>query len=511
MTLFRIEMFETNGLTSMVYGLLDSNVGVATGVVGFPVTGLIDKLRPIWRAAINEKVGLDVALGASATGTRSAFISKHVGLNVASDSLITAATHGIGAGLIVVAGDDPGAHRSQNEQDSRYYGKMAEIPVIEPHGVQHMYDAIKEAYSVSEHLSVPVIVRITDRLLKMDGMLERSAAEPRPSVRSKKDIWELTLLGRHQYFHKYTYPEMVKFAETTVLNEESGTGALGIISTGYASVLVDETISDWGGIAHLKLGVANPLCERRIAMFLEEHQRVIFVEEGAPVIEEAVRGKVLGKYSGHLPHTGGLAHIDIERALHYIEADYISAKQDVETLESRGNRAHVCDNCPFLPFYRALDNLDVIVAGDMGCVIKTANPPLRLVDVAYSLGSAIGVATGFEQGGVAVLGDYAFLHGGIEALLSAILFKQSVKVVVLENKVSAITGGQPTPEVSDLISALCRNYGVFHKVVDAQHCSEAGFKNLLRMVSEITGVTVVVIKGTCQKYGGASRQDRRGS
>lgn len=493
-------MFETDGLTATVYALLDSSVGVATGVVGFPVTGLIDQLKPIWRAAINEKVGLDVALGASATGTRSAFISKHVGLNVASDSLITAATHGIGAGLLVLAGDDPGARLSQNEQDSRYYGKMAEIPVIEPHGIQNMYDAIREAYSVSEQLSVPIVVRITDHLLKMDGTVERSAAEPCPSVRSKKEIWELTLLGRHQYFHKYTYPEMVRFAETTALNKESGTGALGIISTGYASALVEETISDWGDIAHLKLGVANPLCERRIAMFLGERERAIVVEEGAPVVEEAIRGKVLGKYSGHLPRTGALTHKDIERALRFIEADYVAAKQDVETLESRGYAAHVCDDCPFLPFYRALGSLDTIVAGDMGCVIKTANPPLGLVDVAYSLGSAIGVATGFEQGGFAVLGDHAFLHGGIEALLSAILFKQSVKVVVLENKISAITGGQPTPEVSDLISTVCRNYGIFYRAVDAQQCSEAGFKNLLRMVSEITGIAVVVIKGTCQKH-----------
>ncbi|MDD1720502.1 MAG: thiamine pyrophosphate-dependent enzyme [Euryarchaeota archaeon] len=501
-------MFETDGLTAIVYGLLDAGVGVATGVVGFPVTDMINRLRPIWRAAINEKVGLDIALGATATGTRSAFISKHVGLNVASDSLITAATQGIGAGLIIIAGDDPGAQASQNEQDSRYYGKMAEIPVLEPNGVQNMYDSIIEGFKVSEQQSVPVIARVTSRLLKMGGALERSSVERVSGVRFQKDNWKLTFLGRHQYHLKNTYPQLMKFAETTTLNEGHGAGAVGIISAGYASVLVEETIDEADNIAHLKLGLTNPLCERRIATFLEEHQKVIVIEEGAPIIEEAIRGKVLGKFSGHVPRTGALQHEDVERALNYVEADFIGAKPDVETLESRGHAASICQDCPFLPFYYALEKFETMVAGDLGCVIKTANSPLELLDVAYSLGSAIGVATGFEQEGVAVLGDYAFLHGGIEALLSAILFRQSVKVFVLENRVSAITGGQPTPEASDLISALCRNYGVLYKEVDAQSCTEAALSDLLRMVNSTTGIIVVVIKGICKKYA-ACREDRQ--
>lgn len=273
-------------------------------------------------------------------------------------------------------------------------------------------------------------------------------------------------------------------------------------------VAVEETIDEKDNITHLKLGLTNPLCERRIATFLEDHQKVIVIEEGAPIIEEAIRGKVLGKFSGHVPRTGALQHEDVERALSYVEADFIGAKLDVETLESRGHAASICQDCPFLPFYHALEKLETTVAGDLGCVIKTANSPLELLDVAYSLGSAIGVATGFEQGGVAVLGDYAFLHGGIEALLSAILFRQSVKVFVLENRVSAITGGQPTPEASDLISALCRNYGVLYKEVDAQSCTEAALNDLLRMVNSTTGIIVVMIKGVCQKYA-TCREDRQ--
>ncbi len=494
-------MFETDGLTALIYGLFDAGVGVATGVVGYPVTDIISKLKPIWKHAINEKVGLDIALGAAATGTRSTFISKHVGLNVASDSLITAATQGIGAGVVLIAGDDPGARASQNEQDSRYYGRIAEIPVLEPHGVQNAYDSIVEGCRVSEQLSIPIIIRITERVLKIGGTLERLPIEPVPSTRIQKDTWELTFLGKHQHFLRAVYPQLEKFAETTTLNEELGTGSVGIISSGYASVLVEESIDELDNVAHLKLGVIAPLCERRIATFLEEHNKVVVVEEGAPVVEEAIRGKVLGKLSGHIPRVGALTHNDIERALNYIEADFIATKLHAETLESRGYAASVCQDCPFLPFYHALDELEAMVAGDMGCVIKTTNPPLKLLDVAYSLGSAIGVATGFENKGVAVLGDYAFLHGGIEALLSAILFKQSVKVFVLDNRVSAITGGQPTPEVSDLASAICHNYGISYKIVEIKNYREAALHNLIRTVNDTAGITVVVIKGVCAKYG----------
>jgi len=495
-------MYETNGLTAILYGILDAGAGVATGIVGFPVTSLINKLRPIWRASANEKIGLDLALGAAASGVRSVFVTKHVGLNVASDSLVTAATHRIGAGLVVIAGDDPGAKLSQNEQDSRYYGKIAEIPVIEPHGTQNAYEGVTEAFKVSEQLSVPIIVRITDRLLKKQGTVERAFLDRPLGKKIQKDVWELTHLGRHQYFLKRVYPQVLQFAETTGLNEEEGSGALGVISAGYASVLVEDALCGREDVAHLELGVTNPLCERRIAVFLKEHNRVLVVEEGAPFVEESIRGRVLGKLSGHVPRFGELTSADVERALTYFEADYITQKFAIETLQSRGYTGEICADCPFLPFYHALVRLDAMIAGDMGCTIRTANPPFKLIDVAYSLGSAIGVACGFEQGGLAVLGDCAFLHSGVEALISAIVFKHNVKAFVLENRVSAITGGQSTPAVSDLVATICRNYGVPYTIVEAQDMDDVSLQNLLRAVSNSTGTIVVVLKAACPKHCG---------
>jgi indolepyruvate ferredoxin oxidoreductase alpha subunit len=498
-------MFKTDGLNALTYGIFDAGAGVATGVVGYPVTRIIDNLKPIWIPTANEKVGFDLALGASSSGTQSVFVVKHVGLNVAADSLITSATHSVGAGLVVIVGDDPGAKLSQNEQDSRYYGKLAEIPVMEPHSASNAYNCALEAFKLSGQLSLPAIVRVTNRLLDAEGAIERVRFEPLAGRRVEKNIWDLTHLGRHQHFLKYKYPKMLEFAETTELNEENGAGAIGIISSGFASAIVDDAIDGRDDVAHLRLATVNPLSQRRIDSFLKEHDRVLVIEEGAPLIEESIRGKVLGKLTGHVPRFGELTSNDVYRALNYVEADYVTAQFSVETLQSRGYMEQICEDCPFLLFYHALSDVDSMIAGDIGCVIRTANPPLKMIDVAYSLGSAIGVASGFEHGGIAVLGDFAFLHSGMVALVSALVFKRNIKVFVLENRISAITGGQQTPVVSDLIGAICRNYGISYKIVNATDMNEELYANLLRAIQNSTGAIVVVVRASCPKYNNSSQ------
>jgi indolepyruvate ferredoxin oxidoreductase, alpha subunit len=493
-------MMKIDGLDALTYGIIDAGVGVATGVVGYPVTRIIENLKPIWISAANEKVALDSALGASASGTRSVLVTKHVGLNVAADSLVTAATEGIGAGLLVIAGDDPGAKFSQNEQDSRWYGKLAEIPVMDPHGARNAYECAVQALELSEELSVPIIVRVTNRLLRTEDAIERGAFPTSAKNRISRSIWNLTQLGMHQQLIKHKYPKMIEFAEKSDLNEEDGTGLTGIVSAGYASAVVGDALDGKQDVAHLRLGLVNPLCHRRIDTFLTKHDRVLVVEEGAPFVEESIRGKVLGKMSGHLPRFGELTPDDVSRALNYVEADYMATKFNVETLESRGYMQQICDNCPFLPFYKALSSLDIMVAGDLGCVIKTANPPLSMIDAAYSLGSAIGVASGFENGGVAIIGDFAFLHSGITALVSAVVFKRNVKIFVLENRMSAVTGGQLTPAVSDLIGAVCRNYGLNYQIVNVEDVSGASLARLLQATSRSMGTYVTVFRACCPKY-----------
>ena len=221
------------GVDAAVCALYDSEVRIITGVPGFPVTDLMDKLgglRHEW--SVNEKVALELALGSSVTGGRSAVITKHVGMNILADPLVTSATHTIGAGVVILAGDDAGVEKSQNEQDSRFYGLIAEVPVFDPSTPQALYSSIMEGFELSEKVNAPVIIRLTDRVLKSEGDIVRNSRKKSSSPFNRK-IWDLTMLGKHQRFHKISFPIMCKYAESTDLNIYEKKGGNGIISSGF--------------------------------------------------------------------------------------------------------------------------------------------------------------------------------------------------------------------------------------------------------------------------------------
>jgi indolepyruvate ferredoxin oxidoreductase alpha subunit len=320
-------------------------------VPGYPVTELAELLIAEAGAkwCLNEKVALEIALGASASGSRSMVIVKHVGMNLLSDPLITASTHRIGAGIVIIAGDDPMAVASQNEQDSRYWGLIAEVPVLDPNPT-NLHDAIFEAYRISETVSTPVIVRVTDRVLrsgcvgggeaqtlKMPEPFDRSIWEysmhgrhqlfhrgggeaqtlkmPEPFDRS---IWEYSMHGRHQLFHRDTYPLIEDLSERSQLNQYHEAGRSGdeqvcIISSGYASTVVASVIRQKGiEMSHISLSFVSPLPVKRIADFIGDRS-VLVVEETEPVIEGQFGTgtcNILGRRSGHLPY-GGLTEADI--------------------------------------------------------------------------------------------------------------------------------------------------------------------------------------------------------
>jgi len=239
-----------NGLDAVVSGIIDSSVKKVTGVPGYPITGLMDalgdKIKHEW--SINEKVALEIALGSSVCGDRSAVITKHVGMNILSDPLVTSAIHTIGAGVVIFAGDDPGVEKSQNEQDSRFYGLIAEVPVFDPKTPKNAYLCVKEAFMLSEKVKTPVIIRLTDRLLKSDGDIIRKN-EAATSRQIDKKIWNYTMLGKHQRFHQESFPHMCKYAENSKLNTYDKKGNYGIISSGFLSSLADSIIP--AGFSHL--------------------------------------------------------------------------------------------------------------------------------------------------------------------------------------------------------------------------------------------------------------------
>ncbi|MCX9014985.1 MAG: thiamine pyrophosphate-dependent enzyme [Candidatus Methanoperedens sp.] len=480
-----------NGIDAVVFALVDSNVKSVTGVPGFPITELMDaameKLRSEW--SINEKVALDMALGSSVCGQRSAVITKHVGMNVLADPLVSSTTHTIGAGVVIIAGDDPGIEKSQNEQDSRFYGLVAEVPVFDPDCPQTAYQCIIDAFVLSEKTSAPVIIRITDRMLKTIGDFTRVNASV-PTAGFDKKMWHLTMKGKHQRFHKTSYPLMCGYSENSRLNTIARRGKVGIISSGFSSHIVDFVIPD--DISHLSLAAVNPLPMELVKSFVQGHERILVVEETEPVIEKQLSG-VLGKLTGHMPY-GKTEAEDIKNALGNIGRDTVSRDIVPQTIQKRGARP-ICDNCPYLPLYNAVKETGVPVAGDVGCVILASSPPLSLIDAAYSLGGAISTASGFDRKGIALIGDFGLAHSGINGLVNAVHNRHNVVVVVLQNEVSAMTGGQPVPDLTGLVSSYIRDT----QVIDM----DGGLPDLKKLLAEKLekkGISVILARGKCPVY-----------
>ncbi len=488
------------GLDAVVCGLLDSGVKMVTGVPGFPITELMEALGdpasdPVFKYgvlrhewSVNEKVALELALGSSVCGERSAVITKHVGMNILADPLVTSATHTIGAGVVIIAGDDPGVQKSQNEQDSRFYGVIAEVPVFDPSSPQAAYKSIREAFELSEKVSAPAIIRITDRLLKSEGKFTRKKESIVPPYIDKK-IWYFTMLGKHQLFHGKSFLEMCEYAESSILNVYTKRSRLGIISSGFPSSLVDSIIPP--DYSHLSLGIVNPLPADLIERFIREHDRVLVVEETEPVIEKQLSKRVLGKLTGHM-HYGIVEVGDIQKAIGSIHKDTVMEEIIPQTIEERGARP-ICEDCPYLPLFKAIKELDVPVAGDLGCSIMTASPPLSLLDAAFSLGSSIATASGFNRKGIAIIGDFGLAHSGVAGLINAVQNKHELVVVVLQNEVAAMTGGQDVPDLTGLVSSYVRDT----EIIDPQ---DNDLKDKLLKKLKKKGISVLLARGLCPRY-----------
>ncbi len=483
------------GIDAIISGLLDSGVRKVTGVPGFPVTGLMEALkdpkygdlRHEW--SVNEKVALEIALGSSVCGERSAVITKHVGMNILSDPLVTSATHTIGAGVVIIAGDDPGIQKSQNEQDSRFYGLLAEAPVFDPSTPETAYLCIKEAFILSEKVKTPVIIRLTDRLLEKEGKITRKKSALNTALPLDKKIWQLTMRGKHERFHRESFPEMCAYAENSKLNTYTKKGDIGIISSGFPASLVDSIVPP--DFSRLSLTIVNPLPLDLINRFISGHKCVLVVEETEPVIEKQLSGEVLGKLTGHLPY--GIIEIkDIQKAMETIKKDNVARKINPETIKKRGARP-LCEDCPYLPLYKAVKEQNVPVAGDLGCSILTSSPPLSLLDAAFSLGSSIGTACGFNRKGIAIIGDFGLAHSGIQGLINAVHNGHEVVVIVLQNEVAAMTGGQAVPELTGMIKAYVRDTEIIYP-------EDKNLKNILDKKLKKKGISVLLAKASCPRF-----------
>lgn len=479
-------MEDFTGLEAVRLAVRDDGVEVITYVPGYPITELADSLGA--EIAINEKVALEIALGASATGVRSMVVVKQVGMNVLADPLVISATHTIGSGLVILVGDDLGPRGSQSEMDSRFYGPLTGLPVLDPKNPAALYDSIQEAYRLSESLRIPVIVRITQRLIS-------SRSNVHPTILSKGEgrvfdstVWDLTARGRLQRHNREVWPVAQEASEVTLLNLLKTSGEVGIIASGFPAALAGGL-----GVSLLSVGYAHPLPWRMIRSFVDDHRLVLVAEEPEPFIESQLRmsPKVIGKLTGHLPF-GPLEKSDLVKALECPERTTTSKLQPYESAAERGHKG-ICNDCPFIPLYKALKKLKVPVAGDAGCAIRATREPYSSVDVVYGLGSSIGVASGFRKKGVAVIGDFAFAHTGLEGLENAVWQKRNVLVVLLQNGVAATTGGQEAPDLTGLLEALVPTRSIRLPL------SEEEVERILVEELARTGSSAVVATGRCTK------------
>jgi len=475
-----------NGLEAARLAVRDAGVCTLTYVPGYPITELAELLEA--EISVNEKVALEIALGASATGRRSMVVVKQMGMNLLADPMVISATHTIGSGVVIIAGDDLGPRGSQAEMDSRFFGPLAELPVMDPRDCASLHGSILEAYQVSEWLRVPVIVRVTARLLAS----ESSPVRPRPSPGNGQTFvrmdWDLTAKGRHQRHHDRILAFAGEASESSPQNSLRVSGGVGIIASGYPAALAEGL-----GASLLCSAYAHPLPWNLIRRFVDGHRAILVAEEPEPFIEAmlSLHPRVKGKLTGHLPR-GRLEREDIARALENMEVDAERKPIVYESVAERGVEG-LCPDCPYIPLFCALARLDVPVAGDAGCAIRATREPYRSVDVVYGLGSSIGVASGFGKKGIAVIGDFALAHSGLQGLVNAVWQGRPVLAVILKNDAAAMTGGQKVPDLTGVLRALVPTRSVNLSMAEAE------IERVLQEELARPGVSALVAQGACRK------------
>jgi indolepyruvate ferredoxin oxidoreductase alpha subunit len=484
--------------------LSDLKVDLAIYVPGYPITDAIPALGEDAKMATNEKVAMEVALGASAAGRRSIVLVKHLGVNLLADPLSIAPTHTIGAGLVVLAGEDVGPRGSQAEMDVRNYGPLCEIPVLDPAGPDLLRQALLEAFDLSERIKAPALVRTTfefgesARNLKLvqsvEGAEKKDEEDEGGFGTFDRSIWDLTSKGRHQRYRSFVLPEMSRASGATSLNLlRDSDGDIGIIASGRPASLALNLKTE---LPLMIVGFSHPLPWEMIRDFAREHDKILVAEEPTPFIEARLQisENVFGKVTGHLPW-GRMESQDLECALELIATGTRpgpdpSPQRFLDRLESK----NVCDDCPYRPLYEAVRDLLVPVAGDAGCSIRAVRPPLEAVDVVYGLGSSVGVASGFGKKGVALIGDYALAHSGLLGLIDAVNNKREVLVVLLQNGVAAMTGGQPVPEIVPILERIVPGL----LTIDLPASRDSIGKVLKDEITK-PGVSLVVARGICSR------------
>lgn len=445
-----------SGNEAIAQGAWEAGVRIGVAYPGTPSTETLEafaKMDDVYAEwCVNEKVAVEVGLGASAAGARVLATMKHVGVNVAADPLFTAAYTGVGGGMVVLAADDPGMYSSQNEQDSHYYARAASIPMLDPADSAEGLRFTREAYELSERFDVPVFIRSTVRVSHTKTAVEPGLRTEVPLKPYEKDAAKWVMMpafAKPRRRDQLARVEALKeWAETCPYNEVVRRGgAVGIICAGAVYQHVTEALPD---ASIFKLGCTWPLPARALREFAASVEALYVVEEASEYLSEGVcaLGIELADFPQALPADGELSPGLIRSAFGLEEPPHPPASEGVP-----GRPPALCPGCPHRLVFKELTRLRAIITGDIGCYTLGALPPLSAMDTCVDMGASVSMAHGFElalegtehRPVVAVIGDSTFAHSGLSSLISTVYNCGKGTICILDNRTTAMTGRQGNP------------------------------------------------------------------
>lgn len=464
--------------------------------------------------SVNEKTSMESALGMSYAGKRAMCAMKHVGLNVAADPFINAAITGVNGGLIVVSADDPSMHSSQNEQDNRFFGKFAQIPILEPVNQQEAYDMVHYGFEISERFKVPVLMRITTRLAHSRSGVETRASRPQNKLLLPKDPMQFILLpsvARKNYRSLLSnFSSFVDASQESEFNQyyDAADKSLGIITCGIAyNYLVENYENQNVPFPVLRIG-QYPLPKAKVEKIMADCDEILVLEDGYPMVEEMLKGflakeKVRGRLDGSLPRDGEL---NPNLVLAAIKKETFEIEAIPSTVVNR--MPAMCKGCGHIDAYIALNEALLEygkgrVFSDIGCYTLGAYEPYQAISSCVDMGASITMAKGAADAGlvpaVAVIGDSTFTHSGMTGLIDAVNGKSPITVVISDNYTTGMTGGQNSAALGK-IEQICAGIGVDPAHIRVFHPNPTNHDEMVALLKEelaYNGVSVIIPRRQC--------------
>jgi indolepyruvate ferredoxin oxidoreductase alpha subunit len=512
------------GDEAIAQAALDAGMSGMYAYPGTPSTEIMEYVQASKQAASgnvhqewssNEKTATEAALGMSYAGKRAMVAMKHVGLNVAADAFINSAVTGVNGGLVVVSADDPSMHSSQNEQDSRFYGSFAMVPVMEPRNQQEAYDMIFEAFDLSEKYRLPVLFRITTRLAHSRAAVvcrQRREQNNLTLPSNPRQFVLLPAIARKQYRALTSEYEKLRSDPTIErynrLTSGKGRGT-GIITCGIAYNYLLENVAEHIDDYHVLSVAAYPVNRDSVSHLVEMCDRVLVLEEGYPFMEAQLRGlldrdvKVLGRLDGTVPRDGELNPSIVASAMGLRPSE----GREVPALV-RQRPPSFCKGCGHADVYSALAEVmgefsPGRVFSDIGCYTLGALPPYNMVNSCVDMGASVTMAVGAADAGlfpaVAVIGDSTFTHSGMTGLLDAVIKNSPVTVIISDNSTTGMTGGQKS-QATDRLENICLGLGVARehlRVIVPLKKNHVENKTIIRDELVYKGLSVILARREC--------------